>query len=76
MKRLRYVFLALGLSAFAFFVYQVGLDVIVKNLRSMGWAFPAVLGVWLTAYAMNATTFALILGEDRERVGPVRLLGR
>jgi uncharacterized protein (TIRG00374 family) len=75
MARLRYAFLALGLVVFAFFIYQVGLPVIVDNIRAMGWRFLAVLGVWLGAYALNTCTFALILGEDRARVGAVRLLG-
>jgi uncharacterized membrane protein YbhN (UPF0104 family) len=75
MARLQYAVLLLGLCVFAFFVHQVGLGVIVRNVRAMGFWFLAVLAVWLAAYILNTCTFALILAEDRERVGWVRLLG-
>jgi len=75
MARLRYAFLLLGLCVFAVLVHQVGLSLIVSNLRVMGWWFFAVLGVWMAGYALNTCTFGLILGPDRHRVGVVRLYG-
>src|SRR4051794_32009576 len=75
MARLRYAFLLMGLGVFAVLVHQVGVSLIVRNLRAMGWWFLAIIGVWVLAYALNTCTFSLILGSDRRRVGRVRLYG-
>lgn len=75
MARLRYALLVLGLVIFALLARQVGLAVIVANLRALGWWFFAIIAVWLTAYSLNTCTFAVILDHDRGRVGIRRLFG-
>jgi uncharacterized membrane protein YbhN (UPF0104 family) len=74
-RRLRYALLVLGSVVFVVVLRSVGLGQVRHDVAATGWWLLAVLGAWGLGYALNAATLAVLLGPDRHRVGPLRLLG-
>ena len=71
----RFAMLAAGGGVFAWLLWSLGFNVIYQNVMATGWWFLAILGIWCATYALNSCTLGLLLGPDRHRVGPPRILG-
>jgi uncharacterized protein (TIRG00374 family) len=67
--------LAAGSGVFAWLLWSLGFNAIRQNVMATGWWFLAILGVWCVTYSLNSCSLALLLGSDRHRVGPSRILG-
>jgi uncharacterized protein (TIRG00374 family) len=75
LRGLRFAMLAAGSGVFAWLLWSLGFHVIYQNVMATGWWFLAILGVWCVTYSLNGCTLGLLLGPDRYRVGPPRILG-
>jgi uncharacterized protein (TIRG00374 family) len=67
--------LAAGSGVFGWLLWSLGFNAIRQNVMATGWWFLAILGVWCVTYSLNSCTLGLLLGSDRHRVGPARILG-
>jgi uncharacterized protein (TIRG00374 family) len=56
-KKVKYVFLVLGLCFFAYLVADFGVDKIILNIQKTGWYFTGIIGTWLFVYLLNALAF-------------------
>ncbi len=70
----RLLLLLLGGGVFCVLLQRVGLASIERDLRATGPWFLAILSVWAVSYTLNGVTMALLLGDDRRRVGSRRIL--
>jgi uncharacterized protein (TIRG00374 family) len=75
LRGVRFAMLAAGSGVFAWLLWSLGLNVIRQNVMATGWWFLAIFGAWCVAYSLNSCTLGLLLGSDRHRVGPSRILG-
>ena len=75
LRGVRFAMLAAGSGVFAWLLWSLGFNVIYQNVMATGWWFLAILGAWCVTYSLNSCTLALLLGSDRHRVGPSRILG-
>ena len=75
LRGVRFAMLAAGSGVFAWLLWSLGFNVIRQNVMATGWWFLAILGAWCVTYSLNSCTLGLLLGSDRHRVGPVRILG-
>jgi hypothetical protein len=75
LRGVRLAMLAAGTGVFAWLLWSLGFNVIRQNVMATGWWFLAILGAWCVTYILNSCTFGLLLGPDRHRVGPARILG-
>jgi uncharacterized membrane protein YbhN (UPF0104 family) len=63
-KKLKYLFLVLGLCFFAYLVSDYGIDKIVMNIRKTGWYFACIVGTWLFVYLLNALAFRRMINVE------------
>jgi uncharacterized protein (TIRG00374 family) len=75
LRGVRFAMLAAGGGVFAWLLWSLGFNVIRQNVMATGWWFVAILGAWCVTYILNSCTLGLLLGPDRHRVGPARILG-
>lgn len=75
LRGVRFAMLAAGSGVFAWLLWSLGFNVIRQNVMATGWWFLAILGAWCVTYILNSCTLGLLLGSDRRRVGPSRILG-
>jgi uncharacterized protein (TIRG00374 family) len=75
LRGVRFAMLAAGSGVFAWLLWSLGFNVIRQNVMATGWWFLAILGAWCVTYSLNSCTLGLLLGSDRHRVGPLRILG-
>jgi uncharacterized protein (TIRG00374 family) len=75
LRGIRFAMLAAGSGVFAWLLWSLGFNVIYQNVMATGWWFLAILGAWCVTYSLNSCTLGLLLGPDRYRVGPLRILG-
>jgi|HubBroStandDraft_6_1064221.scaffolds.fasta_scaffold95880_2 uncharacterized protein (TIRG00374 family) len=75
LRGVRFAMLAAGSAVFAWLLWSLGFTVIRQNVIATGWWFLAILGAWCVTYCLNSCTLGLLLGCDRHRVGPPRILG-
>ena len=75
LRGVRFAMLAAGSAVFAWLLWSLGFTVIRQNVIATGWWFLAILGAWCVTYGLNSCTLGLLLGCDRHRVGPPRILG-
>jgi uncharacterized protein (TIRG00374 family) len=75
LRGIRLAMLAAGSGVFAWLLWRLGFETIRQNVSRTGWWFLAILAAWCVTYCFNGTTLAVLLGRDRHRVGPVRILG-
>jgi uncharacterized protein (TIRG00374 family) len=75
LRGMRFAMLVVGSAVFAWLLWSLGFHVIYQNVMATGWWFLAILGVWCVTYGLNSCTLGLLLGSDRHRVGPSRILG-
>lgn len=61
MKRLKLVFLALGLFLLGYLVYRVGPSTLLDQLLSVGWGFAAVVAVAVASIVMMAVGWGSLL---------------
>jgi uncharacterized membrane protein YbhN (UPF0104 family) len=62
--KFRTVFFVLGAGALCIMVYHIGLDTIAENIRTTGWWFAAIIGIWLAVYLLNACSWRVILRDE------------
>ncbi len=75
LRGVRFAMLAAGSGVFAWLLWSLGFNVIRQNVMATGWWFLAILGAWCVTYGLNSCTLGLLLGSDRHRVDPSRILG-
>lgn len=75
LRGVRFAMLAAGSGVFAWLLWSLGFNAIRQNVMATGWWFLAILGAWCVTYSLNSCTLGLLLGSDRHRVGPSRILG-
>ncbi len=75
LRGVRLAMLAAGSGVFAWLLWSLGFNVIRQNVMATGWWFLAILGAWCVTYSLDGCTLGLLLGPDRHRVGPRRILG-
>lgn len=69
MKRLKLMFLALGVVLVGYLVYRAGPYVLLEQLRSVGWGFAAVLAVAILSIALMAVGWSSLLKPGASTAG-------
>ena len=72
-KIIRDLFFVIGILVLIWMVYRVGFDTIWDNIKSTGWWFFAIIGVWAFVYSFNGLSFHVIL-RGSNGAGKVSLL--
>jgi len=75
LRGVRFAMLVAGSGVFAWLLWSLGFNVIRENVMATGWWFLAILGAWCVTYSLDGGALGLLLGPDRHRVGPPRILG-
>ncbi|MCK9156047.1 MAG: flippase-like domain-containing protein [Paludibacteraceae bacterium] len=57
------VFLVIGLTATVIMIKEIGISIILDNLKQTGWWFLPILLVWAVAYALNTVSTLLIFKD-------------
>jgi uncharacterized protein (TIRG00374 family) len=62
-KKIRYIFLLVGLAFFCYLVWSFGIDNILANIGKTGWWFVPIVAIWGCGYIFNALSLKIIIGE-------------
>ncbi|MFT4587186.1 MAG: hypothetical protein ACI9VS_002195 [Candidatus Binatia bacterium] len=62
-KRLRILFLLIGLSVLGYFIYRTGWDEIWLKLSELGWLAPLCFLPFLTVFALDAAAWKISFGK-------------
>ena len=54
-----------GAVALGLLIYDIGLEAILENVRSMSTQFVYILGVWAVVYLLNAISWYIIIKDDK-----------
>jgi uncharacterized membrane protein YbhN (UPF0104 family) len=68
-KKIRLIFLAVGLVFFIYLISDLGIHNIVKNLGKTGWWFVPIIGLWGIVYLLNSIAWRVIIGDPGSRIG-------
>ncbi len=73
-KKIRLLFLLIGLSLFIYLVSHLGIDNIIINIGKVGWWFVPVLAVWGVGYVLNTLSWRMVLGVEGRGIKFLKLL--
>jgi uncharacterized protein (TIRG00374 family) len=73
-QKIKYIFLAFGLSVFSWMVYDFGLANIWKNIQQTGYWIIPVIGIWFFVYLLNAGALFAIIGPYGNKIGFLKSL--
>lgn len=68
-KTLNVMLFIIGAVIFIYFIYDLGINNIIANIKKTGWWMIPVLGVWAAVYYLNGVSLYLLLGEKRRSIG-------
>jgi uncharacterized protein (TIRG00374 family) len=67
-KKLRAVFLAVGLLLFIFLVQEFGINNILSNIKRTGWWIIPIISTWFFVYLLNAYAWSIVLKPHRHKI--------
>jgi hypothetical protein len=67
-RKVRLIFLILGLSFFFYLVKNLGIDNILANIVRTGWWFAPIIFTWGIVYLLNAISWSIVMGKDKNGI--------
>ena len=64
-KKIKILFLLVGLAVFIFLINEFGIENILINIRKTGWWMLPIVGIWFFAYLFNAFAWVFIIKPHR-----------